>query len=163
LNSAIRDISNIEHFHLLVELLNKNLEIRIRVTGKSMFPFLRGNEMVTIKPARCSSLNKGDIILFQTREGIPHVHRLLRKWRGSNGIWSYGTMGDALFRMEGPIVEHQVLGRVSKIECACLGKKEMSVNLETSTWRVINCIIASIQFAKSLIYCALFPAPQKNA
>ena len=55
---------------LFADILNKGLNLRLKVTGRSMQPFLRGGETVTIKKVPCSELRRGDLIFFDSPQGV---------------------------------------------------------------------------------------------
>lgn len=101
-----------ETTELIGDLLGRGSSVRIRVTGRSMAPLLKGGEVLTIEPAGASTLRLGDIVLFR-REG-PVIHRLVRR-EGPPGARVLFFKGDATSVIDGPVQPGDVLGRVVSI------------------------------------------------
>jgi signal peptidase I len=134
---------------LFRDILNTGSGLRVKVTGKSMSPFLRDGDVVTIQKVPHASLGRGDVIFFRNGQGFPVLHRLIKKRRASNGVITFQTKGDALVSFDEPVAGHKVLGKVIKIE-----KKNSAgriINMESLHWRTVNYLIALILLAKSTI------------
>ena len=56
---------------LFEDILNAGSRLRVRVTGRSMAPFLGGGETVTLKQVPFTSLHRGDLILFKNSHACP--------------------------------------------------------------------------------------------
>jgi len=147
------NLSSDEAINLFEGILNKGLIVRVRVTGKSMASFLNGGEILTIRKVPSSSLHIGDLIFFKTREGIPVLHRILKKKR-KNNKHIFQTKGDALLSMDEPAYESDILGKVCKIESNSDGERKC-IDMESSLWRNINYLLAVINIGKSKTYPAL--------
>ena len=110
------------------ELLQQGLSVRIRVTGKSMKPFLRDKDMVTLEKTSSGQLRPGDMIFFRSDGDCPVLHRIVAKKQKKNRCFFY-IMGDALTTLEGPVYEDQIMGRVCYVERKGLkGIKYMNIN-----------------------------------
>ena len=98
---------------LAAELLNAGHDLRVRVTGCSMRPFLKDGDMVTIRKAPVTALRAGDVLLCKCDDDTLIMHRLLKMQH--NGLILY-TKGDALDRMDPPLTGGQCLGRAIAVE-----------------------------------------------
>ena len=135
---------------LFQDMLNSGSDLRVRVTGRSMAPFLRGGEILTLRKVPPSSLKKGDLIFFRNRDGYPTLHRIIRAIRRKSGVDLFQTKGDALVALDLPIPYPEVLGKVYRIE---RGEKE--INLETVTRSSLNYLIAVIGLLQSTFFFSL--------
>lgn len=145
---------------LFEDILKRNLSLRIKVTGRSMAPFLHGGEILTIKKVSCSSLHIGDLIFFKSLDGFPLLHRIVKKGLNNN-LLIFQTKGDALFSIDSPVSENEILGKVYRIEKTVTGGQIKQLDLESHPWRAINYLLAVISLAGSKTYnaakrCRLF-------
>lgn len=118
-------------------VLDRGLSLRTKVTGRSMSPFLRGGEVLTIRRVPVSSLRRGDLILYKNLHGCPVVHRLVKRKRVDEGKSMFLTKGDALFSLDEPLADSEILGKVCRIETGL-----RSVGMETTRWVVMNYLYA---------------------
>ncbi len=135
---------------LFEEILGRGSTLRVKVTGRSMAPFLGDGDIVTIRKVPPSSLQRGDLIFFKTSEGFPFLHRLIKK-KSIDGVRAFQTKGDALISFDEPILDSEVLGKVCKIEKMTSVAKSKHINMESFQWRTINYIVALIFLIKSTI------------
>jgi signal peptidase I len=126
------------------DVLDSGISIRVRVTGRSMAPFLNGGEVVTIRKVPMSNLRRGDLIFFDGPEGFPVLHRLVRKRRKGGGTIIFQTRGDALKSFDGPVQYGEILGKVSKIERVHPVSGPVQVDMESSVQRKINYLRALV-------------------
>lgn len=134
---------------LFEEILNSGTDLRVKVTGKSMSPFLRGGEILTIRKTSSSSLKTGDLVFFRDIEGNPILHRLIRKKQNKDATYTLQTKGDALISPDHPFREDVLIGKACKIEKISPGTGSKEINLESSAWRKINYLVAVAQIVKS--------------
>jgi len=132
---------------LFEDILNDKINLRVKVTGRSMKPFLYGGEILTIKKVPYVSLRKGDLIFFKDRNGSPVLHRIIKK--GTNSVQ---TKGDALMAFDEPIGTNEVLGKVCIVEKTYPDGKLKSINMESLIWRTINYHIAIINSIRTKTY-----------
>jgi len=149
----MHELIETEKLILFEDILNREISLRVKVTGKSMASFLNGGEILTIRKVPSSSLHIGDLIFFKTRDGIPVLHRILKKER-KNKMHIFQTKGDALLSMDEPTCESDILGKVCRIESNSDGKRKY-IDMESSLWRNINYLLAVINIGKSKTYPAL--------
>ena len=135
---------------LFEDILNADLSLRVKVTGRSMVPFLAGGEILTIKKVPSSFLHPGDLIFYKTRDGFPILHRIIRK-KSNGDTCVIQTKGDSLITMDEPVYESDILGKVCKIESDSNGKRKC-IDMESSLWRNINYLLAVINIGKSISY-----------
>ena len=137
---------------LFEDILNAGSLLRVRVTGRSMAPILRGGEMVTLKKVSFTSLHRGDLILFKNRHGVPLLHRIVHKKKSSNGTIKFLTKGDALLSLDAPVRDRNVLGKVCKIEKNNSKVEPKCINMESKSWQSINFVIALTSLSRSAFY-----------
>lgn len=138
---------------LYEEILNSGLSLRIRATGRSMSPFLKGGEILTIKKVPDSCFHIGDLIFFKTRYGSLLLHRIIRK--KYKDIVILQTKGDAVLGADEPVSEHDILGKVCIIEKNIFGMSTKRVHMESPLWKTINYMLAIFSSVQSRMYLAL--------
>jgi len=146
---------NYREITLFEEILKNGSSIRVKVTGRSMAPFLCSGQIVTIKKVALDALRKGDLIFFKNSHGTPLLHRIIQKRNSSNNKIIFRTKGDALIAYDEPVQYQSVLGKVSGIEKTNPGKRIKIINMESIRWRTINTIIAEISRFRSHLISVL--------
>jgi signal peptidase I len=139
---------------LFEDILRNGTGLRVRVTGRSMAPFLRGGEIVTIKKVAYASLRIGDLIFFKGRNTSPLLHRIVKKQRTENGL-VFQTKGDAVQGADEPVSEHNILGKVCIIEKNIFGMGTKRVYMESRFWKMINYLFAIISSAQFRLYLSV--------
>lgn len=132
--------SSTDTVKLLEDILSSGSSLRIKVTGGSMYPFLKGGEILTIRKVPIASLRRGDLIFFKDSHGYPVLHRLIRKTR-SDSKFVFRTKGDALVGFDEPVSHEDVLGKALKVEKSSAGCAK-EINLESPLWKKINYLAA---------------------
>ena len=125
---------------LFADILDKGHDLRVKVTGQSMFPFIMSGEIVTLKKVPCSTLRCWDIILYVDFSGSLILHRIVKKETLPNGDISFVTRGDALIQKDKPVTEHQILGKASYVEKIVPGLGPKRINLDSSLCRGLNLV-----------------------
>jgi signal peptidase I len=148
-------LKNYREITLFEDILESGLNLRVRVTGRSMAPFLQGGEILTLKKEPLHALRKGDLIFFKSSHGVPILHRIIQKRKSSDEKITFRTKGDALIALDEPVQYQKVLGKVWRIEKMNSNLKSKCINLESRKWRMINAIIAWMSLFKSYFYYAL--------
>ena len=90
---------------ILKETVKNGGNVRLRVTGGSMRPFLNSEGDCVIL-ARADNLNRGDIVFFVRENGQCVLHRII-KIKGE----SVFLTGDAQTYKEGPIKKENILAK----------------------------------------------------
>ena len=143
-----------EASRLFAEILNSRAALRIRVTGPSMVPLIRSNDLVTVRKVPVADLTNGDIVLFSNHSGETVVHRILRKRLRKDHIY-FHTKGDARLEYDQWIDAGKILGKVCRIEKSRLNRPPRILNLETPHWRMGGMFIASLQIIFSKVILAV--------
>jgi signal peptidase I len=135
---------------LFEDILRSGTSLRVRVTGRSMTPFLRGGEVLTIRRTPCVSLRKGDLILYRDKNDLPVLHRIINKQKGDNGTFRFLAKGDAVVIPDEPVGDKDILGKVCIVE---YGPKH--INLESRRWGAVNYLLAAISLLEARIHFIL--------
>jgi signal peptidase I len=143
-------ISEPEKWRLFEDILGSGSALRVKVTGMSMIPFLRGGEILTLRKVDGSSLKRGDLNLFRNKAGYSILHRVVRITRRKSGPPAFQTKGDALIASDDPVLENEILGKVCKIV-----KGTRCINMETRIQSRLNYLIAVAGLLKSRFSSAL--------
>lgn len=143
--------SKAEMTGLFRDILAGGLSLRVKVTGRSMAPFLRGGEVVTIKKVPRRDLRVGDLILVGDKTGMPLVHRLVRKKRTGDDEYIFQTKGDAVWTLDQPVGHDEVLGKVCRIERFHPVAGVQNVDMNSPFQRGINYLRASISIFR--LFC----------
>lgn len=105
-------ISGKELIELMRAVFAKGACFRIKVSGRSMFPFIRDSDVVTISGLCNSSLDFGKVVaLIDLKVNKLIIHRII----GINS-GSYLIKGDNAFNSDGLVPKENILGCVTKIE-----------------------------------------------
>lgn len=144
------------------DILNSGLNLRVKVTGRSMLPFLRGGEIVIIKKVPCAELRIGDLIFFESSQGVLVLHRIVRKKLIDNGAHIFQTRGDGLMALDEEINENSVLGKVLLIERPSQSGKTTHINMNSLFYRCMNFSIAVAGFFKTQTWFFLSAALAKK-
>jgi signal peptidase I len=99
---------------LAAELLQRGDRMSLRVRGSSMLPSLFPGDLLTFRRCSPEEIVVGDIVLF-LREGRCFVHRVAERMAGGSAV-RLRTRGDALPSPDPPLVETEVLGRLTTVE-----------------------------------------------
>ncbi|WPD23012.1 MAG: S26 family signal peptidase [Candidatus Electrothrix scaldis] len=144
--SSIISIRELGALDLVCFLLQRTVSVRIKVSGKSMRPLLRGGETVEIVPfdERCPP-KIGDILLTCDQHGNPLVHRMCRKYCIHNE-WYVQTKGDACAYFDSPVPLSQILGRVQRIF-----NNDTVVDLQHPFFRIKSQLIVNLGVTKYYI------------
>lgn len=138
-----------EIIYLYKDILDLGLNIKIRVTGKSMEPSVRGGDVLYIKRADYNSLCAGDIIFFKDRYEQPVIHRIIRKIKDASGIYKFQTKGDSSIYYDDIIDGNMIIGKVYRIEKVKYNGKNCYIDLESYKWRFINYFIVYLSIFKA--------------
>jgi signal peptidase I len=142
-----------ESIGVFEDILQRGLSLSLRATGKSMTPFLRGTEILTIKKVPSATLSIGDLIFFKTLDEVPVIHRIVKKQRERNGV-IFLTKGDSLLGFDAPIGEGHILGKVYGVHRDGRNGNAEEIDMESCPQRFLNYITAVFSLAKTRIYAA---------
>ena len=137
----MKDIMRDTYIKLVKDAIANNFSLCIIVSGRSMLPTIETGEKILIRSVRSEQIKIGDIVVYETNNKIIS-HRIV-----SSGPLRFMIKGD--HELVWRTYNHDcILGKVISIEKhdGCI------INLETRTWRIINCIFAIYSLSTGLIY-----------
>jgi SOS-response transcriptional repressor LexA len=117
-------------------LLREGYDLRLRVTGNSMKPFLKTGSYVTLSRIPADKLRPGDIIFFRSADQTFKLHRLIEI-----GKKYLIAKGDALNLPDPEIDRNHYLGKVIRIENS--GNKGAGIlDMDLPGARIFNFLVA---------------------
>ena len=119
-NSESLEIARPEVSGLFESILAGGYSVRVQVTGRSMKPFLEGNEVLFIEPVGGRRLRVGDLVLFKDRQDLPVIHRIVR----IDGALVQ-TQGDALNEPDPVVEDTRIMGKVERIERSSMAQVDL--------------------------------------
>ena len=131
-----------QQLNLFSELLSDGYDLRLKVTGASMSPFLKTGSFVTLSKIPVSKLRIGDIIYCKCRDGSFKLHRLIQIKKDV-----LITKGDALASYDVPFKKTDYKARVVRIE-HCIGNGMIRRNKKNHSSRIVNYLIAKYYHTK---------------
>ena len=108
--AAMTEAGDDHKLDLAAQVLRGGGSIRLQALGNSMLPSIWPGDVLCIEHKRGEEMVPGDVVLV-ARDGRFFIHRLIEK-RDSGWV----TRGDSLAQNDSPVVESQVLGKVSLIQ-----------------------------------------------
>ncbi len=96
---------------LLAEVGASGGSLRFRAGGRSMWPFLRGGDVLVVEPLRDRPVARGDVLLYRTSDGGVAAHRVTGFAGGRLQV-----RGDRLRAPLELVGSDDLLGRVAFIE-----------------------------------------------
>ncbi|MBA4386568.1 MAG: hypothetical protein C0404_01225 [Verrucomicrobia bacterium] len=99
---------------LAPDLLRKGRGVVIRVTGRSMLPFISPGDAISVAPAIPDKLRPGDIVLIQLKSGRLLAHRIVKLSR-TKEITCIEVRGDAGYDQLEQFTPDRILGKVTGI------------------------------------------------
>ena len=92
-------------------MIEQNTDVSIVISGNSMSPFLVNQRDVIYLSKINRKLKKGDLVLYQRLSGQYVVHRIVKVKKSG-----YYLAGDNQIAIEGPILDKQIFGLVTKVK-----------------------------------------------
>ena len=99
------------YLSFLKEMIEQNTDVSIVISGNSMSPFLVNQRDVIYLSKINRKLKKGDLVLYQRLSGQYVVHRIVKVKKSG-----YYLAGDTQIAIEGPILDKQIFGLVTKVK-----------------------------------------------
>ena len=99
------------YLSFLKEMIEQNMDVSIVISGNSMSPFLVNQPDVIYLIKINTKLKKGDLVLYQRLSGQYVVHRIVKVKKSG-----YYLAGDNQIAIEGPILDKQIFGLVTKVK-----------------------------------------------
>lgn len=120
----IKEYPNSEIFKYVAEEIADGKNVKLRVRGNSMIPFIREDDFIILIPCNPSTLKIGDVVLFNHNKEV-HLHRIIRK-KGNRLI----LQGDGNIIAKEEIALHDVIAKMKQI----IQKKGKKVNADAWVW-----------------------------
>lgn len=95
----------------LVEILNKNKKVRLKVYGGSMTPFIKDKDVITVRKVKPEEIKIGQVVLYKAHNKFL-VHRIIKKQNGNS--FQFIVKGDSMDNVKHSITEEQILGVVKE-------------------------------------------------
>ncbi|GEM_PF-1010742 len=95
---------------LALDFLARGLSVEFEVTGGSMAPFIRDNDVVTVMPVDGEGVGVGDVVVWSRGNNRLVVHRVV----ASRGI-GITTRGDAMRLPDERLSSERLVGKVTGI------------------------------------------------
>lgn len=127
---------------LAEEVLRSFGRLRFAATGWSMLPTILPGDTLVVERISPDAFSVGDIALVG-RDGKLCAHRVVSLPRTENRFWL--TKGDAMSRPDRPVLDSELLGRVTEYVRA--GKNILVSKKLTMTGRVLAQIVMRSEFA----------------
>ncbi|MGI6548744.1 MAG: S24/S26 family peptidase [Syntrophomonadales bacterium] len=125
----IRTVKSCELIPAVAGLLSEGRNVKITVTGNSMYPFLRhGLDAVSLAPVELHALKSGDVVLVKRDNGQYVLHRMVKRCLDSVLI-----LGDAQQDIEGPLRLDQVIAVVTQV-----WRGDLIINCNGLGWRTCS-------------------------
>ena len=99
------------YLSFLKEMIEQSVDVSIVISGNSMSPFLVNQRDVIYLSKINRKLKKGDLVLYQRLSGQYVVHRIVKVKKSG-----YYLAGDNQIAIEGPILDKQIFGLVTKVK-----------------------------------------------
>lgn len=94
---------------LSAEAIRSFGELRLRVTGSSMLPAVRPNDVLLIRRCLIEEAGPGDIVLYLRQRRL-FAHRVV-----SRAAAQLLTQGDGMAAADVPVAAHELLGKVMRV------------------------------------------------
>lgn len=127
---------------LVEDLIRDGRLVRIRVTGRSMLPWLRDGEVVTLRRMARGTGRLGDLLLFRNRSGSMVLHRVVGRKGIIDGSRRYLLKGDSLARPDDPVHDEQIIGKVVAVSRRSRRGAVSEVTLESALRRAVCLVLA---------------------
>jgi signal peptidase I len=118
-----------------------------KVSGKSMWPFLKEDSVLIIKKVEPAALKIGDLVVFKSQVGSLLVHRLIKKTLSTNNELIFRAKGDANLNWDLPFSGRDLIGKVFFVKTQVISgevNKFKLINFQAKHRKIINFVIAII-------------------
>ncbi len=123
---------------LFEDILRSGADVRVRVTGRSMAPFIADQDVVTLRRIPDGRVQCGDLVFHKGPGGDPVLHRVVWTGRDKLGKKVFRTKGDALSLWDPVASIDRILGRVIKIEKPTGQGRNQLRDLTALHWKAVN-------------------------
>ncbi len=135
-------VAKVQYAEIVTQALVRRGRTVVRVFGRSMYPTLKNGMRVEVQPVEYDELRVGDIVVFNSGNGII-CHRLLKK---SNRLCH--LKGDTNLHSDHPVIWAQVIGKVTRI----VDDNWRIFQLDTLSFRRKGALLARFSYLYALYY-----------
>ncbi len=128
---------------LVTESLRSTGRVRLRVRGRSMFPWIRPSDVLLVRRVEMRQVFPGDVVVL-ARAGQFVVHRVIRRC-GTTGHPLLVTKGDAVADADAPVSSVELLGCV-----AAIYRGGRRINLDTVRQAALGRLLALVSSSSRL-------------
>jgi len=137
-------LSSSGQLELLRGMEERGVPLRFMVSGYSMRPFIRDQDVLTVAPLGNREPHRGDVVAFTRPEiGKLVIHRVIAK-RGSGWL----LRGDNCLEADGVVVLENILGRVVRTE---RGGREVRLGLKAGAGKKLIALLSGHNLLLPLI------------
>ncbi len=115
--------ANLTNSSLMKEIIQKRGWIDLPADGTSMYPLIKKGNICRFVACKTSAIKKGDVILFQTKNGTLVAHRFLKSNYHLNQV-EYLFKGDTNLGMDEPIKDEKIIGKL-----VLINKGKININM----------------------------------
>ena len=148
-------IHNEDFAELMITVLEKGKSFRFQAKGGSMSPFIKDQDIITVKPIQPETIHKGDVLAFvNPNQQKLNVHRVVAIKNGK-----YLMKGDSAHSPDGWIKRDQIIGKVDAIE---RGGKTKKISLGVEKFIVAYLSQKNVLLPTIRVLWRLFPPALKR-
>ncbi|WP_270180223.1 signal peptidase I [Alkalihalobacillus sp. CinArs1] len=103
-----------EHATILRTLMNEHGQLEVPSKGMSMYPFIKEGDCCVFETMDLSLIKRGDVVLFQSRDGNLTGHRFIKSHKSSTKQW-FIFKGDTNLYPDAPVRESEIIGVLTSI------------------------------------------------
>ena len=141
-NTCTCDLEAEDLLQLCLTILSKGNNVRFKVHGNSMYPFIRNGDIIEIEPAEAPKINLGEIIFYHSSNRIV-AHRLIKRIN-SDGEVTFVTKGDSRVKYDKPLKNESIMGKVVMIQ-----SRNRTIWLNQPSGKAINYLAMFYSLASS--------------
>lgn len=136
----MEQIDNKWLFERAESALKNGEQVKIRLVGQSMYPFLdEQRDILTIAPATSKRLKTGDIVLVNINDNYV-LHRII----GKTKYGCYTLQGDANLKQKELVCLDRIIGILTLLE----RDGTQTIHCTTLKWRINGWIWVKLRFAR---------------
>jgi signal peptidase I len=102
--------------NLFKDILRSGHDLKFKVTGRSMRPFINCGDVVTLRNVKPETLRYGQVIFYTDSHGTAVLHRVIARTEQTDGTIMFTTKGDGLGQADSPVQSKRVLGKAVKVK-----------------------------------------------
>jgi hypothetical protein len=127
--------------HLANKLLENGNMVRFRAHGRSMLPFIKDGDILTIAPINSDNLKKYDIVFYRKPDKKLAAHRIISKSKKNESIL-FHIRGDGYVGGTEKIPATDIMGVITKVERnnTKIKLNSLKIKLATIGWTTIQSI-----------------------